>query len=227
MSLPRKFRSNADKAKNAGIVGMNLKLLAWSGLASLSCACGNTVAQLNGQIAKEGKIVIEGTSDDLEGQGNERKEKDPLPVTPPQPVLGSYLAARFEIPGKTSSTECSYLLTEESEFFIGFIEPSAYQMLPVNDISQLKSVSIICSDGISGLEVEALKELNAEERVSLARIVVPFENSPVQSVAAFQATTAFGAVVRGESSGGNSSETKMEFQIVDPEELKNRLIDRK
>lgn len=157
------------------------KLLLWRLLPCfVLIGCGTTVYELNRSETRTNSAPSTGDSTQSSG-GTDLGQ----PVVPPQPVIGSYLAAAFEVPTETSKESCEIHVQEDSSSFYTELNDELFQLLPLADIKQLASIGLICESDDTTVSFSASKLLNEDDRALLASITVNQDESSVKFIARF------------------------------------------
>ena len=157
----------------------------------LLTACGSTVFELSKPAASEPTQTTASGSESGDSQ----------PVIPPQPVIGSYLAASFEIPALATRDECYVALSENGDSYTAELEQASYHLLPVDDVANLEAVTLTCEPETGSNQFSATKFFTDPERQLLKGIAIKTLESPVAYIAKFYLNPLDGAGSNGGISG--------------------------
>lgn len=139
------------------------------------------------------------------------------PVLPPQPVLGSYLAASFETPDSVNRGACAVSVSEGKDTFSSSLASKPYQLVPIARAELLSSVTIDCIASTSSVMFSASMNLNNSDRELISTMLVSQLNEPVKFVVRFSSG--------GSTHGNNESKSQLVLEKVEIGQLVNAAQD--
>jgi hypothetical protein len=130
-----------------------------------------------------------------------------MPVLPPQPILGSYLAASFETPATVNRGDCSVAVSEVNETFYSSLTDKPYQQVPIARADMLRTVVVECLGTASSEKFSASMNLNNSDRELVSTMLLSQPNEPVKFVARFSPD--------GNANGNGANATRLVLSKVD------------
>ena len=139
------------------------------------------------------------------------------PVLPPQPVIGSYLAASFETQDSVNREDCAVSVSEGKDIFSSSLSSKAYQLVPIARVEQLRSVTIDCMASTSSVMFSASINLSNSDRELISTMLLSQPNEPVKFVARFSSS--------GSTHRNNESKSQLVLEKVEIGQLVNAAQD--